>query len=79
MDAAAVSLQRWLRRQLRQPTPLREHLEAAIANDDPEEARRVVARFAEFSPEQRRHVELLVDAWADERGNRRAVEEVEGA
>ena len=31
---------RWLRRQLRQPTPLREHLEAAVENDDPAEARR---------------------------------------
>ncbi|MEZ5102552.1 MAG: hypothetical protein R3C15_22695 [Thermoleophilia bacterium] len=79
MDAAAVGLQRWLRRQLRQPTPLRERLEAAIANDDPDEARRVVARFAGFSPEQRRHVELLVDAWAAERGNRKGLEEVEGA
>lgn len=77
MDAAAVSLQRWLRRQLRQPTPLREHLEAAIANDDPDEARRVVARFEGFSPEQRRHVELLVDTWADERGNLDDDEEVE--
>ena len=38
-DQAAVSLLRWLRRQLRQPTPQREHLEAAIANDDPEEVR----------------------------------------
>ena len=34
-DQAAVSLLRWLRRQLRQPTPQREHLEAAIQNDDP--------------------------------------------
>ena len=33
-----MSLLRWLRRQLRQPTPLREHLEAAVANDDPAEA-----------------------------------------
>jgi hypothetical protein len=29
--AAQVSLQRWLRRQLRQPTPEREHLDAAVA------------------------------------------------
>ena len=35
VDQASVSLLRWLRRQLRQPTPLREHLEAAVANDDP--------------------------------------------
>ena len=36
-DQAAVSLLRWLRRQLRQPTPQREHLEAAVENDDPDE------------------------------------------
>ena len=46
--AAKVSLLRWLRRQLRQPEPLRERLEAAIENDDPAEARRIVARY-EFS------------------------------
>src|SRR3982751_4026027 len=40
VEAAQVSLLRWLRRQLRQPTPLREHLEAAVENDDPAEARR---------------------------------------
>lgn len=60
--AARVSLLRWLRRQLRQPEPLREHLEAAIENDDPAEARRIVARFA-FSEAQHRHVERLISAW----------------
>jgi hypothetical protein len=60
-----VSLLRWLRRQLAQPTPLREHLEAAVANDDPAEARRLVERF-EFSEAQRRHVESLLDAWERE-------------
>jgi hypothetical protein len=60
--AATVSLLRWLRRQLRQPTPLREHLEAAVANDDPAEARRLIARF-EFSDAQRHHVEQLLAAW----------------
>jgi hypothetical protein len=60
--AARVSLQRWLRRQLRQPEPLRERLEAAIQNDDPAEARRVVAKF-EFSPVQQRHVGRLLDDW----------------
>lgn len=60
--AATVSLLRWLRRQLRQPTPLREHLEAAVANDDPAEARRLLARF-EFSETQRHHVERLLEAW----------------
>ena len=62
MDAAEVSLLRWLRRQLAQPTPLREHLEAAVENDDPTEARRLVAQF-EFSEPQRRNVEQLLQAW----------------
>jgi hypothetical protein len=46
--------------------PAREHLEAAVANDDPEEARRVLATF-EFTDEQRHHVERLLDAWEQER------------
>jgi len=62
MEAAQVSLLRWLRRQLRQPTPQREHLEAAVENDDPAEARRLVEQF-EFGDEQRRNVEQLLDAW----------------
>ena len=61
-DQATVSLLRWLRRQLRQPTPLREHLEAAVQNDDPAEARRLLERF-EFTPAQRHHVEGLIDRW----------------
>ena len=64
--ATRVSLLRWLRRQLRQPEPLRERLEAAIAENDPAEARRVIAQFA-FSDAQRRHVAGLIDAW--ERGS----------
>jgi hypothetical protein len=60
-----VSLLRWLRRQLREPAPQRERLEAAIANDDPAEARRVVAAM-EFSDAQRRHVERLLDEWERE-------------
>ena len=63
--AAQVSLLRWLRRQLRQPDPLRERLEAAIENDDPAEARRIVERFA-FTDDQRRHVETLLDEWQRE-------------
>ena len=63
---ASVSLLRWLRRQLAQPMPLRERLEAAVANDDPAEARRVLDRF-EFGEAQRRHVETLIDAWEQER------------
>ena len=65
--AATVSLVRWLRRQLREPTPVRERLEAAVANDDPAEARRLLEGFA-FSDAQRRHVEGLIDAWERERG-----------
>lgn len=59
---ARAAVVRWLRRQLRQPEPVREHLEAAIANDDVAEARRIIARF-EFSPAQRLHVERLLDEW----------------
>jgi hypothetical protein len=68
-DQASVSLLRWLRRQLRQPTPLREHLEAAVANDDPAEARRLLARF-DFTESQRRHVEGLIDRWESGRPKR---------
>jgi hypothetical protein len=63
--AAEVSLRRWLRRQLQQPTPSRERLEAAVANDDPAEVRRLLADVP-FTEQQRRHVEGLLDAW--ERG-----------
>lgn len=66
VSAARVSLLRWLRRQLRQPVALREHLEAAVQNDDPAEARRLVLQMA-FSEAQRRHVLVLVDAWEEER------------
>ena len=66
-DQAAVSLLRWLRRQLRQPTPQREHLEAAIDNDDPEEVRRLVAA-APFTDAQRRHVDGLISRWEAGRG-----------
>jgi hypothetical protein len=69
VDQAAVSLLRWLRRQLRQPTPQREHLEAAIANDDPGEVRRLVA-LAPFTDDQRRHVEGLISRWEDGRAGR---------
>jgi hypothetical protein len=65
VSAARVSLLRWLRRQLRQPVPLREHLEAAVENDDPREARRVLEQMP-FSEAQRRHVESLIAAWEAE-------------
>lgn len=64
--AAQVSLLRWLRRQLQQPTPVREHLEAAIENDDPSEVRRLLADVP-FTKEQRRHVEDLLDTWEENR------------
>ena len=64
--AAQVSLLRWLRRQLQQPTPARERLEAAVENDDPSEVRRLLAEMP-FTEQQRRHVEGLLDAWDEAR------------
>ena len=66
VSASRVSLLRWLRRQLRQPVALREHLEAAVQNDDPAEARRLVEQMPDFSDAQRRHVLALVEAWEEE-------------
>ena len=63
---AQVSLLRWLRRQLQQPTPTREHLEAAVENDDPSEVRRLLGDM-QFTDAQRRHVEDLLDAWEEGR------------
>lgn len=63
--AAQVSLRRWLRRQLAQPLPARERLEAAVEHDDPAEVRRLIAEVP-FTPEQRRHVEGLLNAWEEE-------------
>jgi hypothetical protein len=65
-DQAGVSLLRWLRRQLREPTPWRERLEAAVANDDPEEARRLLAQM-DFTEAQRRHVVGLIERWEEGR------------
>jgi hypothetical protein len=62
--AALVSLLRWLRRQLQQPTPTREHLDAAVENNDPSEARRLLSDVP-FSEAHRRHVEGMLDAWED--------------
>jgi hypothetical protein len=79
-SAARVSLLRWLRRQLRQPTPVRERLEAAVANDDPAEVRRLLEGW-QFSDDQLRHVERLLAAWEAERpreGDGRDVPNVRG-
>ena len=65
-DQTAVSLLRWLRRQLRQPTPQRERLEAAILHDDPDEVRRLV-ELAPFSEAQLRHVNGLISRWEEGR------------
>jgi hypothetical protein len=64
--ATSVSLLRWLRRQLREPAPQRERLEAAIANDDPAEARRLIASMS-FNDAQRRHLDRLLAEWESER------------
>lgn len=69
-EPATVSLRRWLRRQLAQPLPFREHLEAAAQNDDPAEARRLLASVP-FSDAQRRYVDSLLDAWEREEAARR--------
>ena len=68
VEAAHVSLLRWLRRQLAQPTPIREHLEAAVENDDPAEARRILAQ-APFSEAQRRYVDDVLGAWERRKSN----------
>ena len=62
MDPVRVSLLRWLRRQLAQPLPARERLEAAVENDDPREARRLLADVP-FNEVQRRYVDELLDRW----------------
>ena len=66
-DQATVSLLRWVRSQLRQQTDLREHLEAAVENDDPAEARRLLARMP-FTDAQRRHVDGLLARWEETHG-----------
>lgn len=67
MDPARVSLLRWLRQQLREPLPARERLEAALADDDPAEARRWLETVP-FTDAQRRFVEEMIDAWESGRG-----------
>jgi hypothetical protein len=72
VDPARVSLLRWLRRQLRQPAEIREHLEAAVENDDPAEARRVLAGLP-FSDAQRRYVDDVLDAWERQKAEQEAL------
>jgi len=62
VDPARVSLLRWLRRQLAEPAEIREHLEAAVANDDPAEARRLLAGVP-FTDDQRRYIDSVLGAW----------------
>ena len=69
MDQARVSLRRWLRRQLRVARAVREHLEAAVENDDPAEARRS-SPGAEFSDAQRRYVEDVLAGLGAAEGRR---------
>jgi hypothetical protein len=66
--STTVSLLRWLRRQVREPAPQRERLEAAIANDDPAEARRIIERMP-FNDAQRHHVGQLLDQWERDAAN----------
>jgi hypothetical protein len=47
---------------------MRERLEAAIANNDPAEARRLL-RGMDFNEAQRRHVESLLTEWEREVAN----------
>jgi hypothetical protein len=63
--STTVSLLRWLRRQMREPAPTRERLEAAIANNDPSEARQILKGMT-FNDAQRRHVESLLTEWERE-------------
>jgi hypothetical protein len=64
-SATTVSLLRWLRRQLREPAPQRERLEAAIANNDPAEARRIVEAMP-FNDAQRHQLDQLLKEWSRE-------------
>jgi hypothetical protein len=76
---AKVSLLRWLRRQLRERSPLRERLEAAIDNDDSSEARRIIARY-DLSAMQRHHLDNLLAEWEHDLppGGGRKVEKRDG-
>jgi hypothetical protein len=64
-ESATVSLLRWLRLQMAQPSVFREHLEAAVSHGDPAEVRRLIQE-ADFSEGQRRYLNALVDSWEAE-------------
>jgi uncharacterized membrane protein YvbJ len=66
--STTVSLLRWLRRQMREPAPTRERLEAAIENNDPSEVRRLLQGM-DFNDAQKRHVESLLTEWERELTN----------
>jgi hypothetical protein len=61
-DIETENVYRWLRRQLRQPTPDREHLEAAVERGDPAEVRRLLGRHP-FTADQRRYLDDLLARW----------------
>lgn len=61
-EIATANVARWLQRQLRQPTPDREHLEAAVERGDTTEVRRLLARQP-FTDDQRRYLEDLIARW----------------
>lgn len=67
-----MSLLRWLRQQLREPAAIREHLEAAVENDDPAEARRLISGLP-FSEVQRRYVEDVLAAWERQKAEQAAL------
>jgi len=60
--AATMNVYRWLERQLQQPTPDREHLEAAVERGDAVEVRRLLARHP-FTEDQRRYLDDLLRRW----------------
>jgi hypothetical protein len=66
--STTVSLLRWLRRQMREPAPTRERLEAAVDSNDPSEVRRLLEGM-NFNDAQKRHVESLLTEWERELTN----------
>ncbi len=69
MDPARVSLLRWLQHQLAQPFAGHERLEAAVQDDDPAGARRLVAEMPLLDA-QRKFLEELLGAWERQKAER---------